>query len=207
MLSALAAYRYRVFVETLGWDLAVQGRAETDEFDGPDTSYVIARNAQERICGCARLLPTTGSYLLAKVFPQLLREAPPAGAEIWELSRFAAMDCAAPFRLSQILDVRVAEQILAASLECAARHGVKRFITVSPLGVERLLRRAGVHAHRAGPPVLFEGRPLFACWIEADKHSIQALRQGVAGKAPQGAGHVRHRMQLMAPPGARTLSA
>ncbi|AKJ26808.1 N-acyl-L-homoserine lactone synthetase [Caldimonas brevitalea] len=181
--NALAAYRYRVFVETLGWDLPVQGNAETDEFDGPHTMYVIARNERGEICGCARLLPTTGSYLLAKVFPQLLQEAPPVGSDVWELSRFASMDCGAPDRLSH-QELKVAEQLLAAALEHAAKRGVKRFITVSPLGVERLLRRAGVHAHRAGPPVAVNGQHLFACWIEVDRQSIHALRQGLGHQAP-----------------------
>lgn len=204
-LGELAAYRYRVFVETLGWSLPAKNRAELDEFDGPDTAYVIARNEQSQIQGCARLLPTTGAYLLAKVFPQLLREPPPAGEEIWELSRFAAMDCSSPQRLSQVTEINLAEQLLAAAFEFAMRQGVKRFITVSPLGIERLLRRLGVHAHRAGPPVLFEGRPLFACWIEVDRESLHLLRRGLAPRVPPAAGVPRPGVPLPAPSAHRSL--
>ena len=53
----------------------------------------------------------------------------------------------------------------------ARRHGVQRIITVSPLGVERLLRREGFRAHRAGPPMVIGGHPIFACWIEVDSAS------------------------------------
>ncbi len=39
-----------------------------------------------------RLLPTTGPYMLADVFPQLLRgEDPPKAEHIWEISRFAVL--------------------------------------------------------------------------------------------------------------------
>jgi N-acyl-L-homoserine lactone synthetase len=48
-------------------------------------------------------------------------------------------------------------------------------ITVSPLGIERLLHRMGVNAHRAGPPMLVDGKPIFACWIEVDQQTLTAL--------------------------------
>jgi acyl homoserine lactone synthase len=64
---------------------------------------------------------------------------------------------------------------LAASIKIAAEHGARRLITVSPLGIERLLNRMGVHAHRAGPPVLVDGKPIFACWIELDTQTMTAL--------------------------------
>lgn len=176
LLQALAAYRYRVFVETLRWDLPAHNGLETDQFDGADTAYVIARDEQGSICGCARLLPTTGPYLLADVFPQLLHgEPPPRHEQVWELSRFAAMDCGAPQSLSRAMELQVTEHVLASALDYAARHGVKRFITVSPLGVERLLRRLGVHSHRAGPPLVVGGHALFACWIEVDGQSLRAM--------------------------------
>jgi N-acyl-L-homoserine lactone synthetase len=57
----------------------------------------------------------------------------------------------------------------------AAKQGAARLITVSPLGVERLLHRMGVHAHRAGPPVFVNGKPIFACWIEIDEQTTKAL--------------------------------
>jgi len=57
---------------------------------------------------------------------------------------------------------------LSTTIDCAAAHGAKRLITVSPIGIERLLRHTGVHAHRAGPPMIIDGHPIFACWIEID---------------------------------------
>ncbi|MDI9690539.1 acyl-homoserine-lactone synthase, partial [Burkholderia cenocepacia] len=54
----------------------------------------------------------------------------------------------------------------------AAERGVQRLITVSPLGIERLLRRAGFLAHRAGPPMIIDGHPIFACWIEVVPQSL-----------------------------------
>lgn len=55
--QALLLYRYRVFVEKLGWHLDCAVGEELDQFDRDDTVYVIARQGPH-IVGVARLLPT-----------------------------------------------------------------------------------------------------------------------------------------------------
>ena len=141
---------------------------ELDQFDRPDTVYVIVQTDDGDIVGCARLLPTTRPYLLAEVFPQLLNGLPPPRSpEVWELSRFSAVDLnkQAPAVRGQF-DSTIALKLLEESIACAASRGARRLITVSPLGVERLLHRGGFQAHRAGPPMVIDRYPLFACWIE-----------------------------------------
>ena len=176
--QALAAYRHAVFVERLKWDLDTPDALERDQFDRPDTVYVATRDEQGAIIGCARLLPTTKPYLLAEVFPQLLNGAPaPCSPEVWELSRFAAVDLKAPVNVSQgRMSADGTFALLDAAMQCAAAYGAKRLITTSPLGIERLLRRMGVNAHRAGPPMTLHGHPMFACWIEIETDWNQAGR-------------------------------
>lgn len=164
-------YRRKVFVETLGWDLPVREGMELDQFDRPDTLYMASQDEHGAINGCARLLPTDRPYLLGEVFPALMHGQPiPCSPEIWELSRFAAVDFQARggSPLAQFSS-GIAVQLLRQAITCAAEHGAKRLITVSPLGIERLLRHTGVRAHRAGPPLLIDGHPIFACWIDVDK--------------------------------------
>jgi acyl homoserine lactone synthase len=161
-------YRQRVFVEQLGWRLQVQDGSETDQFDRPDTVYVMVEDEAGNIAGCSRLLQTTRPYLLSEVFPQLLNGlAPPSDASVWELSRFAAMDfnARAATPLAQFASSATA-LLMRASVACAAERGAQRLITVSPVGIERLIRRLGIQAHRAGPPMIIDGHAIFACWIE-----------------------------------------
>lgn len=169
---AVAAYRHKIFIERLGWQLPVRDGLERDEFDRPDTIYVVARNDFGDICGCARLLPTIHPYLLGEIFPQLMNGLPvPACRSVWELSRFAAADLKAG-GAQHAIDSR---DLLAAVVSVARQRGAERLITVSPLGVERLLHRMGVHSHRAGPPIFVDGKPIIACWIEIDAQTCQAL--------------------------------
>ncbi|WP_332879236.1 acyl-homoserine-lactone synthase [Massilia sp. S19_KUP03_FR1] len=164
-------YRQKVFVETLGWDLQTRDGMELDQFDRPDTLYLVSQDDDGIVNGCARLLPTHQPYLLGEVFPELMQgQALPRSPDVWELSRFAAVDFHARggSALAQFSS-GIAVQLLRQAINCAAAHGAKRLITVSPIGIERLLRHTGVHAHRAGPPMIIDGHPIFACWIEVDE--------------------------------------
>lgn len=111
----------------------------------------MVRDEVGDVCGCARLLPTTRPYLLSEVFPQLLNSAlSPSSPEVWELSRFAAVDfnantASALGQFSSPIAIRLHEEAIA----CAAARGARHLITVSPIGVGRLLRRAGFHTHLA----------------------------------------------------------
>lgn len=170
LFEKISSYRHKVFVETLGWKLITRNGMELDQFDRPDTVYVVSQDEHGSVNGCTRLLPTNHPYLLCEVFPQLLNGLPPpCTPDVWELSRFAAVDFnnQTSSALGQFSSL-IAIELLQKSIACAAAHGAKRLITVSPIGIERLLRRAGFHAHRAGPPMVIDGHPIFACWIEVE---------------------------------------
>jgi len=150
---------------------------EKDQFDHADTLYIAARDDDGHIVGTARLLPTTNPYLLGEVFPQLMGgSAPPCDARIWELSRFAAVDFNATHGgAMRQFSSEVATQLLEKAIAVAAEQGAQRIITVSPLGIERLLRRGGIRAYRAAPPMIVDGHPIFACWIDVDERNQKAL--------------------------------
>lgn len=170
-ITSLANYRHKVFVEQLGWKLGTPDGVELDQFDRPDTLYVIARNQAEEIVGCARLLPTTRPYLLEEIFPELLNGLPPPKSdEVWELSRFAAVDFSEDARSATANNGKISSavtlSIFATVMQVAKQQGAKRLLIVSFLGVERLLRHAGYRAHRAGPPLQADGQWIMACWVE-----------------------------------------
>ncbi|KWK96259.1 acyl-homoserine-lactone synthase [Burkholderia ubonensis] len=174
LAADIGRYRRRVFVEQLGWALPSANEiCERDQFDRDDTVYVFARNGNGEMCGCARLLPTTSPYLLNTLFADLLAEGvtPPQSAAVWELSRFAATGEAGSAEAA----AWAVRPMLAAVVECAAQLGVRQLIGVTFASMERLFRRIGVHAHRAGPPKMIDGRMVVACWIDIDPQTLAAL--------------------------------
>lgn len=168
LMREMAQYRYRVFVEMLEWDLRTQAGMELDEFDRKDTVYVAAHKEGTGLQGIARLLPTDKPYLLGDVFPQLLGgHAAPRSACVWELSRFAAIDPESRVRESPSFGASAeALALLDRVMAVASEAGACDLVTVSPLGIERLLERAGIVAHRVAPPLRVAGHALFACRIE-----------------------------------------
>ncbi len=174
--AELASYRYEIFVQTLQWQLPVEDGREFDQFDRPDTHYIIARDALGLICGCARLLPTTRPYLLDEVFPGLMNgQPPPHDATVWELSRFSTKTPGALEPPSRE-DARARFcTLFAAVVEAALAQGATRLITFTAMGVERILRAIGMHAHRVGPPQMIDGKPVLAMWIELDQQTCKAL--------------------------------
>jgi acyl homoserine lactone synthase len=171
---SLAQFRHRIFIEKMKWPLAATGDKERDQFDRPDTVYVIARDDSKAICGCGRLLPTTSPYLLQEVFPQLMAGAPlPADSEVWELSRFAIDNRDQKLTADEAWAHTC--QLVASVVECALQLGATRLIAFSHIGNKRLLRRMGVNVSRIAPPQWIGGQPVLPFWIELDAITRHAL--------------------------------
>lgn len=172
MMSRLARYRHEVFVQRLGWTLPCPDGIELDQFDREDTVYVVALDKRSgAIRGTARLLPTTGPYLLRDIFPALLHGSPaPASPNIWEISRFAVVDLKAPaLPANAQFSSRSATVLLRATIMCAAELGASELVSVSPVGIERLLQRAGLR-FKAASAVAIDGQQLFACRIDTRQY-------------------------------------
>jgi N-acyl-L-homoserine lactone synthetase len=164
-------YRREVFINQLGWELNITNGMELDEFDGPEAVYVCSQDAEGNVNGVARLLPTTGSYLMEKVFPQLWAgDALPCDPQIWELSRFAMVDTdkSAGVSLHQASAV-AASTLLRKVIQAAKSNGADSLITVSPVGMERLLRVNGFRVRRAGLPSLWQGEALIALNVTSNE--------------------------------------
>jgi len=172
----LAAYRYRVFVEGLGWELTDCDGYERDQFDHADTVYVVVRDKCGNICGCARLLPTTAPYLLEVICPELFAGPElPKSSEVWELSRYTTQPSEGEPRPDPLKAKDRFRELLAAVVRTALRHGATRLIAITFVGVERMAKSIGLHIHRAGVPTEVGGRVIVAMWVELDEQTCTAL--------------------------------
>lgn len=168
LMTQVARYRHKVFVEKRGWQCQFGDAPEYDQFDRVDTLYVVAQDKKGGdIIGTARLLPSSRPYWLGEVFPQLLDGlSPPCSDEVWEISRLAAVDFDAQGATAvQPVTSQVMVGLLNAALACAAAQGAKKLMAVSSVEIERLWSRAGFVMHRMGLPLVLEGRPVMACMM------------------------------------------
>lgn len=141
LLSRMFRQRYRVFKEKLGWDVEHVNGEERDEFDRPDTAYLIATDDSGQIEGSWRLLPTTRPYMASTVFAELFDgQESPASDDIWECSRFAIDP--PERRMSPAGVDETTASLFIAIVEFAVTCGVREIVTVEDIAVSRLIRQA-----------------------------------------------------------------
>lgn len=183
LVSRMHEFRYDVFVRRLKWSLPLPNGVEQDQYDTPDARYVIISDESGRVTACARLLPTTETYMLPELFPQLLGGlATPRDAAIWELSRFATS--VRETREGRILSLsKPTLDFLDLIFDFARRNGIDRLLFVTTVSIERLMLRAGLPVHRMGPPAIVDGHPAVALFIEMRQKAAELSTDCVLAEA------------------------
>lgn len=158
LYEALCEYRHDVFIRKMGWELTGRRTGqEEDEFDTSDALYIVCRDIDGRICGSARLLPTTRPYLLGNVFSHLAAEPLASSPAVWELSRFSSTSTRDARDLARMLFLR--------ALDVAGQEGATRVVGVMSLAMERLCRSFGVQIDRMGVPQRHRAATIVACSV------------------------------------------
>ena len=162
--------RAKVFQGRLGWEVPVLSGMEIDGYDALEPHYMMMREPDAGIGrgilrGCWRLLPTEGPYMLKDSFPQLLHgQGAPCDEHIWELSRFAIETGGSDhFGFSEIT-----MESIAAIIRYGHEQGIERYVTVTTVAIERLLRRAGVVTERLGPPLVIGVEMAVALYVDIE---------------------------------------
>ncbi|MEK6748742.1 MAG: acyl-homoserine-lactone synthase [Pseudomonadota bacterium] len=141
--------RYRVFRQRLNWEVCGENEQELDSYDLLNPVYLLVRDGGKNVIGSWRMLPTTGPNMLRDTFPELLDgSCAPGSNDIWELSRFATESNSrehvagytsmVPFLMMQ------------AAYTFAVQNNIRRYVTVTNVALERMLRRLGVSVARLG---------------------------------------------------------
>lgn len=174
--ASVARYRHEVFVQLLKWELPCAEGYEQDEFDRPGAVHLVATDEDDAVTGYARLLPTTGTYLLAKHFPQLLGCRPaPCTPAVWELSRFTSATGPQAGPADPQAQTRVGKQLLLGAVRYAAARGAQDLVFCTTVAIERLAQRWGVEIQRLGPPQRSAAGLLVAAQIRCSPRTVLAL--------------------------------
>lgn len=170
-LRGMFAFRHQVFFNKLGWEVETHDDLEFDLFDTMNPVYMLAKDHGGEIEGCWRLMPTTDAYMLRDTFPQLLRgEDVPCDPRVWELSRFAVSANAEAGAIQAPLN-NVTMDMIRRLYDFAQTYQVERFVTVTSVALERLLKRTGLPIHRMGDGKAQKvGKVLtVACWVDINE--------------------------------------
>ena len=176
-LESMFKFRHKIFYEVLGWDVKSINGMERDWYDELNPIYMVAKNHDKKIEGCWRLLPTTGPYMLRDTFPQLLYgNKAPQDPTIWELSRLAVMPSDSTER-TQVAFNTLTFAMMQCVVDFAEQHGIKQYILVTSVALERLLKRTGIPIYRLGNHNAQKVGKIFtvACWIDINDQTRDAV--------------------------------
>lgn len=149
-LTEMYRLRYRVFNDRMGWNVETVNGMERDRFDTLKPVYILQRDPNGAICGCVRLLPSTGPTMLRDTFPTLLAGDPmPCDPAIWETSRFA-LDVPETCPKGAGGIAVYTYELFAGVVEFSLSRGVREIVTVTDVRLERVLRRSNWPLHRIG---------------------------------------------------------
>ena len=175
--------RYDVFVKRFEWDLPDcdhEAQYEKDQFDRPDTTYLMALQRGE-VLGGLRLLPTTKPHLMSDIFPHLCMGEVPTGPTIFEMSRGYVH----PKIIRKRWDL-VAAAHLAALYEYGLLMGIEQITCQSSVDFVTVLLGFGMNVRPLGVPVPTpDGKDAYVASIfDVTPSALQAVRDTVGFTRP-----------------------
>lgn len=173
--------RKRVFVDLLRWDVPVlAGRYEVDQFDDGHAVYLILLDCDRRHSASARLLPTTRPGILTTFFPTLCDEPAPAGATVFEVTRFCLSRDQPAERRRQARD-----RLITGLVRLALDRGITSYTGVAEQGWLEQILGFGWECRLLGAPRLIGSRRLGAVRIDiAADTPGRVFAAGIHGDSP-----------------------
>jgi acyl-homoserine lactone synthase len=171
-LETMFEDRKRLFVDLLGWDLAVEnGRREIDHFDGDEAVYLIALDQTGDHIGSLRLLPSEQPHILSTLFADLCPDGVPIGPTVFEVTRLCL-----PVRHGAAERLRIRNALISAMVDHALDVGITRLTGVVEAGFLAQILRMGWRCMTLGPSRRFSGATLgaFAAEIDAETPALLA---------------------------------
>ena len=173
-LKQMHRLRAAVFGTRLEWDVTITEQGERDQYDDLHPTYILAISADQKVVGCARLLPAPGPTMLEQTFPQLLeRGSLDPHAAMVESSRFCVDTSLQAGRGGSLHQVTLT--MFAGIIEWSIANGYKEIVTATDLRFERILKRAGWPMRRLGNPGAIGNTIAVAGRLRADRASFEQV--------------------------------
>lgn len=173
-LNQMHRLRAAVFGGRLEWDVTIADQGERDQYDDLRPTYILAISTDQKVVGCARLLPASGPTMLEQTFPQLLeRDSLGAHGAMIESSRFCVDTSLQAGRGGALHQVTLT--MFAGIIEWSMANGYSDIVTATDLRFERILNRAGWPLRRLGDPLAIGNTVAVAGSLSADRASFEQV--------------------------------
>jgi N-acyl-L-homoserine lactone synthetase len=172
--------RHRIFIGRQKYAVPSHRGMEWDQFDTPAAVYMLWRDEAACVRAIARLIPTSQPYMIAQLWPELVRSGEiPSGDDIWEVTRFG---------IDRDLDTkrrgRVFGELFCAFGEFGLKTGISAYIFVTPaVVIDSALGNAGVAFQQLGDSNQLGRLPVVAARSAVSHAALHRLRRhhGICG--------------------------
>lgn len=167
--------RYRLFVEKFKWQVSHRDGMEIDEFDAlPACTHFILAD-RDGIAGSARLLPSTGPYLVEKFFPQAIEGPLPKDERHWEVSR-ATVELDGWKGREFDRTVAVQRELFAGMYQWCIDRDIPYLFGVADVRFRAVTRAFSLPREPMGPIVKLSDCDIYAGLIFVSRPGLQAIR-------------------------------
>lgn len=147
VIPSMYKLRHQGFKERQDYSVPSYRGMEYDAYDTPGTTYLVWRDNQNTVRGCARLFPTTLPYMIEEIWPELLGNTPiPKEDNIWESSRLC-IDKNLPPKTRALIQA----EILCGLQEFGLFHNINWMLGVMTPPIWRIV------FERSGWPIIYLG--------------------------------------------------
>jgi acyl homoserine lactone synthase len=178
LLFDMHRLRAHVFKARMGWNVQIDSNGlEVDDYDLPETVYILALNNMRKVVGIWRLLPTHGPTMIRNIWPEFLRSLPmPARTDVWEASRFAVHSFNSDPRKAKEEAQTAIGELFCALTELCIEVGINEVFTLYDARIARVIRRLDCEPYAVSPPHLIDGNKSFVGAFKTNESMLQRIK-------------------------------
>jgi acyl-homoserine lactone synthase len=174
--------RHRIFVEMEGWEaLRRPDGRDVDAFDNADATHLLITDTDGTLVGGSRITPLDRPNLLQTVFNGLVQGEFPAHPSLGaDWTRFYVH----PDRREGRRRAPESAALFCSVMEYALSQGLSFLTFVSSIYMLEHGTAVGWRITPLGAPVMMEGKPTIAAWIEVSEAALDNVRRATGVSRP-----------------------
>ena len=179
--SLIEMHRVRKFIfkDRMGWDVDISNdELEIDNYDLPETVYILARDEKKRISGVWRMLPSTSPSMIRDLWPEFLEDFHlPQDYFSWEVSRFGVHSYEKN-RRSNILNFNdITAKLITGLVTVCNIANIKNIYTMYNPQVGRAVSRTGFVASEVSKEFPVDGKASIVGRFQTDARMLKDVNQ------------------------------
>lgn len=179
-LSIIEMHRLRkiIFRDRMQWNVDISKEGlEIDNYDLPETVYILARDNQSRVVGVWRMLPSTLPSMVRQIWPQFMEDFPlPVHEDVWETSRFGVYSYEQDNRAYVEQTRLTTAHLISALAEVCVLCGIEEIFTLYNPQVGRAVRPLGFIPYAVSREQPVDGKSTIVGRFHMNEEMLASIR-------------------------------